>query len=150
MNEPEGGGGASRTTEAAAGSSAPTDVSLREYMELHVRRLADLIDSERNLRLARRQDDLAAIDKAEQAVNKRLEAMNELRQQITEERSIYMSREAYDRASELILTRISALERWQFKIIGALVLVTFLMPAMTALAVYLLTRTSIPVVEPQP
>lgn len=67
-------------------------VSLREHWMLHVKRLEGMIDGERALRLARREDDLKAADKAERAIEARLIGMNELRSQIESERGRYATK----------------------------------------------------------
>ena len=89
----EEGGGASRSTDPAAGSSAATDVSLREFvmqsmrdLDRHlsneIKRVEDALAAEVELRRARREDDMRAVDKAEESMTRRLDAMNELREQL--------------------------------------------------------------------
>ena len=87
----EEGGGASRSTDPASGTSAATDVSLREYIE--ALRSADLrLAAERDRRYTELQ---AERDKAEviRAANQayRDEKANELREQINAERGLYVS-----------------------------------------------------------
>ncbi len=92
-----------------------------------------------------------AIDKAEEAVEKRLEAMNEFRDQLTNERSNYVSAESYrqqhgsleakiEALDKTLRERLTTIEQWQNKIVGALVLILVILPALTALAVYLANR----------
>lgn len=122
------GGGASRTTDPAAGSSAATDVSLREHfgaslaaLDRHLTSELDairrevaaeiarietlmraLITAEHDLRLARRQDDLRAIDKAEESMTKRLDAMNEIREQLNAQASSFMTLATFAAESDKI------------------------------------------------
>jgi hypothetical protein len=81
-----------------------------------------------------------AILKAENATERRFESVNEFRAQLAEQTTSFMPR-------EVIEPRLAAVEKWQAKIVGALALVTIILPVLVAFAVYLLTRTSIPVVE---
>lgn len=48
-----------------------------------------------------------AVDKAEQTVNLRLEGMNELRQQITDERGQYLERPVYDAAHDELRRQVT-------------------------------------------
>jgi len=67
-------------------------VSLREFLELK-------IDHERQLRHAH-----------EREIERRLDGMNELREQINRERGSFVSREMYDTKNEQLATRTSASE----------------------------------------
>jgi len=58
-------------------------------------RQADLLEAERHLRLARREDDQRAIDKAEEAMTRRLDSMNELREQLNEQKSTFVQVEVF-------------------------------------------------------
>jgi len=86
------GGGASRTTEPAAGTSAATDVSLREH--LLALRAADIrFQNERDRRyteLQAERDRALIIKSADQAY--RDEKANDLRDQISRERGEYASK----------------------------------------------------------
>ena len=112
------GGGASRTTEPAAGTSAATDVSLREHLaqmlnaserraeqRLHDLRFADLrFAEERDRRYAevaterekalkiKETADLAALGLAREIQTYKDEKANELRSQIERERGNYATR----------------------------------------------------------
>jgi len=72
---------------------------LKDHLETVIaaseQRLMDLIDAERHLRLARREDDVRAIDKAEQAMTKRLDAMNELRNQLNDQARTFVSMDTF-------------------------------------------------------
>ena len=114
MSDEVEGGGASRTTEPAAGSSSGTDVALREYVSVVVsaldRRSAELraadlrfheerdrryaevaIEREKALAIKERADETARILVAENQAY-RDEKGNELRSQIERERGLYATR----------------------------------------------------------
>ena len=131
------GGGASRSTDPAAGTSSATDVSLREYVEMRInaesRRLEQRIDASHE-----------AVAKAEDAMTLRLEGMNEFRSQIQSERATYATREQRDDDQK----RVGRLEATIAKLVGGLILASFLMPLLTGVIVYLLTRHAIPTSKP--
>ncbi len=56
-----------------------------------------------------------------------------------------ISRRTLDDVLAPLVENVAALQRWQFKIAGALVLITVVLPGIVAFAVYLLTRTAVPV-----
>lgn len=96
-----------------------------------------------------------AIDKASHALDARLESMNLFRAQILEERVQLLTKEEYEQrhaslearldvARGALESRLAALERWQSKIIGALALVIFLTPLVTALLVWVITNHNAP------
>lgn len=101
MAEDEGGG-ASRSTDPASGTSAATDVSLREYFE--ALRHADLrfdnerdrrytevaVEQEKALRIKERAD-RDALELARQIQTYKDEKANELREQISRERGEYVT-----------------------------------------------------------
>jgi len=103
-NDP--GGGASQTTEPAAGTSTATDVSIREYFEA-LRGADERFQAERDRRYSEvaleREKALKVKDEAEKAALAlareiqiyKDEKANELREQINSERGIYISREEY-------------------------------------------------------
>lgn len=109
MSDEDAGGGASRSTDPAAGSSTGTDVSLREHLEalrqadrrLEVerdRRYSELaIEREKALKI-KETADLAALDLARQIQTYKDEKANELREQINSERGLYLTREEYSAA----------------------------------------------------
>jgi hypothetical protein len=97
------GGGASRSTDPAAGSSAATDVSLREFVELDWRWQARFeaerdrrynevnIEREKALKI-KETADLAALGLAREIQTYKDEKANELREQIGSERGLYVTR----------------------------------------------------------
>jgi hypothetical protein len=71
----EPGGGASRSTEPATGTSAATDVSLREFIEQRFVGLEERLDE-------RRESDQAAVKIAKETADAALEAHNQLIRQM--------------------------------------------------------------------
>jgi hypothetical protein len=101
------GGGASQTTEPAAGSSTGTDVSLREFFT--ALRVADMrFDAERDRRLTevaierekalkiKETADLAALSLAREIQTYKDEKANQLREQINSERGLYVTNDKFD------------------------------------------------------
>lgn len=95
MNEE--GGGASRTTDPAAGSSAATDVSLREYLMAQI----NAAESRAELRFEAMKEQVAAafqssqraIDKADDATEKRFEGVNEFRAALSDQATRFVTAE---------------------------------------------------------
>ena len=96
------GGGASRSTDPAAGTSSATDVSLREYVAAHLETIIALIEA------AERRSDMRfeamdkqvkaafessqrAIDKADQATEKRFEGVNEFRSALSDQATRFVT-----------------------------------------------------------
>ena len=91
------GGGASRSTDPAAGSSAATDVSLREYVTLMVEAERVRVN-ERFLSVEKLTDQAfsnsqRAIDKADLATEKRFEGVNEFRAALSDQASRFVTTE---------------------------------------------------------
>jgi hypothetical protein len=61
-----------------------------------------------------------AVELAMVRLNERLGEMNELREQITRERGIYLTRERYDAEHQLLAQRVSALELQNSKWSGSI------------------------------
>jgi len=72
------GGGASRSTDPASGTSSATDVSLREFIDQRFKALEVRLDE-------RRQADQAAVASAKEAADKALEAHNQLIRQMRDQ-----------------------------------------------------------------
>jgi hypothetical protein len=93
--------------------------SLRELLEQDIvrleQRMLDLISAEHQLREARREDDLRAIDKAEQSVLKRLADMNDLRDEFTRQSTGFVATETFrserDKMDTLIERNRQEIER---------------------------------------
>jgi hypothetical protein len=191
MSEPDIGGGASRSTEPAAGSSSGTDVELLYVIEalrtgdakFHAL-FRNLIDSEISHVKELLQQAIAERDKALelQLVEflRRLTELNHAHEQAREKERDFINREAFDtfvlrtgddfatlrgeiqtvaRAAAEVRegaatalakalteqnsvndTRFSKIENAQAKILGGLVLATFIAPLISGLIVYLLTK----------
>ena len=89
------GGGASRSTDPAAGTSAATDVSLREYVTLMVSQEMKRLDERfRAVEKATEQafmNSQRAIDKADAATEKRFEGVNEFRAALSDQASRFVT-----------------------------------------------------------
>lgn len=86
-----------------------------------------------------------AIIKAEAQMNKRLETMNEFREQLTMQAGTFVAREVFEAsASEWSRWRASV-DKFQYRIIGAVGLAMVLMPIVVGVIVFLLTRQAIPI-----
>lgn len=116
------GGGASRTTDPATGSSAATDVSLREFFAVQldalrretaerVARFETLIDANRREIQVIQDAAHEAITKAETANERRFESVNEFRAQLSDQTASFMPREVYDAAHQQLIDRVASLER---------------------------------------
>jgi hypothetical protein len=106
---------------------------VKEYME----RLLD--EQKQRVDLALSSAD-KAISKAEEATEKRLTLLNEFRGQQADEAKKYVPRETYDTS----LDRISVLERFQWKLAGGIAFGLIIVPIITGIVVYALTRHAIP------
>lgn len=89
------GGGASRSTDPAGGTSSATDVSLREYLE------AVLYERDRRYKEVQQERDKAEILRAANQAY-RDEKANELREQISQERGRYVTQDALTSAVETL------------------------------------------------
>lgn len=83
------GGGASRSTDPASGTSAATDVSLREHVTMMVQNVERRCD-ERFTAMQR------AIDVAFQASERRLDSVNEFRAQLGDQTRTFVTREVME------------------------------------------------------
>jgi aminoglycoside N3'-acetyltransferase len=83
------GGGASRSTDPAAGTSQATDVSLREHLTMMVQNVERRCD-ERFASMQR------AIDVAFTASEERLDNVNEFRAQLGDQTRTFVTREVMD------------------------------------------------------
>ncbi len=91
----EDGGGASRTTNPAAGASTATDVSLREYLTALIsaaeKRSDARFDAMKDMVEAAFETSKEAVAKAETSVDKRLEGMNEFRDQLSDQATRFVT-----------------------------------------------------------
>lgn len=140
MNDENAGGGASRTTDPASGSSAATDISLREYTS------RDLAWLDRHMTAeiaALRRETQYANDNADKAISvaadeakERLAAHNGLIEQMRQQATQFASREslddfkqerhqALDSFKDEADKRFGRIERFQAMLIGGMLLVSF-------------------------
>ena len=135
------GGGASRSTDPAAGSSAATDVSLREFVAIRIDALDRHVTSEL---AALRRETHAANAAAERATavaadeaKERLVAHNGLIEQMRQQAQMFASRESLDsfkaeRQSALDAfknesdRRLGRVERFQAMLTGGMLLAVFI------------------------
>jgi hypothetical protein len=137
----EEGGGASRSTDPAAGTSAATDVSLREYLGGRIEALDRHVTSE--LAALRRETHAAnmaaerAIEVAAEEAKERLAAHNGLIEQMRQQATQFASREslenfkqerhsALDSFKDETDKRFGRLERFQATLTGGFLLVSFI------------------------
>jgi hypothetical protein len=115
----------------------PSDVQLREYVEQILAR--DIARIEVELRSIRASVDVAfaasnkAVDKAEAALTRRLEGMNELREQLREQAETF-ARE------DIVEPRLKRMESFQAKIVGGLLVVPLVSAILAGLVVYVVTH----------
>ena len=104
------GGGASRTTDPAAGTSSATDVSLREYLTSLIQGAERRADA--RFEAMQRSVDAAfsasqlAIDKANEATEKRFQGVNEFRAQLADQAGSFVSRQTVDALVEKLESQI--------------------------------------------
>jgi hypothetical protein len=92
-----------------------SEITLREYLEA-------VLKHEREQREMAARDAKESIDLAHAEIDRRLAQMNELREQITTERSTYLRRDIFDRIHDPVVNRIGALERWRSNIEGRIIM----------------------------
>lgn len=120
------GGGASKSTQPASGTSAPTDVSLREFVAVRLDALDRHVTAE--LAALRRETEAAnlhadrAIEVAAHEAAERLAAHNGLIDQMQAQQSTFATRESLDDFKETNNQRIGRLERFQYIVTGATML----------------------------
>lgn len=91
----EQGGGASRTTEPAAGTSQATDVSLREYLMAQINAVEKRADMRFEAMKAQVESAFSssqlAINKADEATEKRFEGVNEFRAALSDQAAHFVT-----------------------------------------------------------
>ena len=106
----EEGGGASRSTDPAAGSSAATDVSLREYLTALINAAEER--SEQRFEAMKDMVETAfktaqtAINKADEATEKRFEGVNEFRAALSDQAAQFVTRQTLDALVEKLESQI--------------------------------------------
>lgn len=66
-------------------------------------------------------------------------ATERVRAQVMEERGDYVTQEFYDNKHSELVTRVNSVQAWQYKMLGALVLATFVAPLITGILVFMFT-----------
>lgn len=116
VDVPEGGG-ASQTTEPASGSSAATDVSLRQHFEALLRASRELDvalrQSDRELQTALRASDLEAVRTALTAQKELASAHNDLLRKMEKLVETFIPKDVAEQ-------RFSRIEAWQAKLTGGM------------------------------
>lgn len=67
-------------------------------------------------------------------------ATTQVREQLLQERSEFLSVETYDLRHRSLVNRVENAERWQYKIVGGLVFATFIAPLVTAIVVWAIAK----------
>lgn len=106
----EHGGGASRSTEPASGTSQATDVSLREYMMAQI----NAAESRSELRFESMKEQVRAafessqraIDKADIATEKRFEGVNEFRAALSDQATRFVTTQTLEALGEKLQAAI--------------------------------------------
>lgn len=88
--------------------------------------LAERIEHERMMREAEHQATQEALTAATSALEKRLEGMNEFREQLTEQTRTFLSRNEYEGKHEALIGRIAVLERQSERAAGSIATWRFL------------------------
>lgn len=106
----EEGGGASRSTDPAAGTSAATDVSLREYLVALIdgaeRRSDERFRHMKEMVESAFENAQTAITKADTATEKRFEGVNEFRAALSDQATQFVTRDAMNALADKIDTQI--------------------------------------------
>jgi hypothetical protein len=104
------GGGASRSTDPAAGTSSATDVSLREHLTVLIdsfeRRSDERFEAMKQMVDTAFSTAQTAIDKADTATEKRFEGVNEFRAQLSDQATRFVTREVMDALADKLLSQI--------------------------------------------
>jgi len=108
-------------------------VPLKEYIE------AILAEREKALQAAFASQQVA-LNRASESLELRLDKLNELRDEVTEDRASYLSREKYDTEHTALSVRVNALESWRGKALGFGALLALVSAAMGALIQGVISR----------
>ena len=135
------GGGASRTTDPASGTSSATDVSLREFFGMRLdaldRHMTHELDALRREASVANQTAEKAIEVAAQEAKDRLQAHNglieqnrqreELNRQAQEKAAgTFATRESVDGLEKHLAEKIGRVEKFQFMLTGGILLLSFI------------------------
>jgi hypothetical protein len=101
----------------------------------------DRVISDLEKRLAgQRDDDRRAVDKAEASMNRRLDAMNEIREQLGAQRADFLPRETFDTILEDWRKWRGGIETAIARVKGGLAVLALGVPLATAIIVWLINR----------
>lgn len=67
-----------------------------------------------------------AVDKAEESMCKRLEGMNEIRSQLSDQAKTFLTQEAYNAGHRLLEVKVETLQKFMYIITGALLVIQVL------------------------
>jgi hypothetical protein len=130
VSEHHEGGGASRSTDPASGSSAATDVSLREHVSVKVaaldRHLTHEIASLRRETTEANRNAEKAITVAADEAAERLKAHNGLIDKMEEQATHFATRESLDDYKKANDDRFTRIEKFQYMLGGGLLVVGFI------------------------
>ncbi len=136
---------------------------LEERLRCEAIRLQGEVEHERDLRLARREDDQAAwrerqatlsrmLEQFSEQVDGRIATVSKIVSDLGNTVVGYVRKEDLERsvehasdAHEGLDRRVARIENWQARMVGALVFASVVVPLITALVVYLLTRHAEPI-----
>ncbi len=121
-----------------------TDVALKEYLERLIQGEVSRLETE--LRAQKENVSLAsnaankALDKAESALTRRLEAMNELRTQLQDQAQTFAREDLVASRINALADRGSRLESFQNRMVGALLVVPMVTSILVGLVLYFVTK----------
>lgn len=81
-----------------------------------------------------------AVAKAEVASDKRFESVNEFRGQLKDQAGTFLARPEYLSEHLTLLSRLDAIENAEARIIGGLILATTILPILSGIVVFFITR----------
>ncbi|MBA2726490.1 MAG: hypothetical protein H0U53_10910 [Actinobacteria bacterium] len=119
-------------------------MATREAVESTVKALTALIDRNRE-DLAEQRGVHVTVTTFDGVVSELSSWRSKVDLRDAERQNIMISRPALDDLLKPMNDNVSALQRWQFKIVGAVGILGVIMPLVTGLLVYFLTRTAVPI-----
>jgi len=87
-----------------------------------------------------RVDQERAISDRREVVQNLVSATDKVREMVVSERGEYLSQEVYDQRHRTLVNQVNSVQAWQYKLVGGLVLATFVAPLVTALVVWALAK----------
>ncbi len=98
-------------TERKVRNMTPDEITFKEYLDIRIKSLEDKIDSQAQFNAQHFELNELAIMKAEGAVNKHLDSMNEFRNQMKDERDTFATRESLSLGVGDLEKRVDTLEK---------------------------------------